>query len=141
MLKTYLDVKSGYSFFQSTLKIDDIIDNAKTFNIKALCLSDINGMYRVMEFYQKCKKANLKPIIGMEFNVKDEADGVDSFLLVAKNNEGYKNLSMITDFVSFSGKDIKISYDDFLLYKEGLIVIMPVLRSSLFQLILNKNDD
>ena len=84
MLKTYLDVKSGYSFFQSTLKIDDIIDNAKTFNIKALCLSDINGMYGVMEFYQKCKKANLKPIIGMEVKVKDEADGVDSFLLVAK---------------------------------------------------------
>ena len=48
---------------------------------------------------------------------------------------------MITDYVSFSGKDIKISYEDLLLYKEGLIVIIPVLRSSLFQLILNKNDD
>ena len=56
MLKTYLDVKSGYSFFQSTLKVNDIITLAKQNNIQALGLCDVNGMYGMMEFYKQCQK-------------------------------------------------------------------------------------
>jgi len=139
VLKTYLDVKSGYSFFQSTLKVNDIITLAKQNNIQALGLCDVNGMYGMMEFYKQCQKVNIKPIVGMEVKVICDDENSYSLLLLAKNSFGYKNLNRITDLVSKSGKDFSLSYEHLLDYKEGLILIIPVLRSYIGKLLIEDN--
>ena len=70
-MKSELCIKSGYSFLSSTLKIDTLINYAIDNNYDSLGLVDHNVMYGVKEFYDKCIKNNIKPIIGVEFEVED----------------------------------------------------------------------
>ena len=93
----------------------------------------------MMEFYKQCQKVNIKPIVGMEVKVICDDENSYSLLLLAKNSFGYKNLNRITDLVSKSGKDFSLSYEHLLDYKEGLILIIPVLRSYIGKLLIEDN--
>ncbi len=69
-------------------------------------------MYGVAEFYKKAKKEGIKPIIGMEAYVVTEGSRFDRgkseigtkkrakhynhLILLAKNKEGYKNLTKLS---------------------------------------------
>ena len=78
--------KSNYSLLSSLLKIDDIINYAKTNNISSISLTDTN-MYGVMEFIKKCQANEIKPIIGLNVLLNDY-----NIILLAKNYDGYKSL-------------------------------------------------
>ena len=89
MIYTPLYIKTDYSILSSLIKIDDLILYAINHNIKSLSITDDN-LCGVIEFYNKCKKNNIKPIIGLELSIKD----VD-LVLYAKNYNGYLNLIKI----------------------------------------------
>lgn len=111
-----LDVKTSYSILSSLVKIDELTKKAKELGYFSLAITDINNMFGTYEFYLSCKKAGIKPIIGMEV----ERDN-DSFILLAKNNNGYKNLIKISTRASEGNID-----NDFLAeYTNDLILIMP----------------
>ena len=63
-----LCVKSGYSFFDSTLKVQDIVNYAIKNKLEEIALVDNSNMFGAMEFYKACKKENIKPIVGMQVN-------------------------------------------------------------------------
>ena len=65
----HLQIKSAYSFQESTLLINALIDNAKSKHIQALALTDDNNMYGAYEFYEACKKASIKPILGVNASI------------------------------------------------------------------------
>ena len=83
-----LNTYSHYSLLSSSLSIDQIINFAIKENKKFVCLTDTN-LYGAMEFYLKCKKNNLIPIIGLSIIESD-----NEFVLFAKNKKGY-DLSLI----------------------------------------------
>ena len=62
-----LYVKTDYSILSSLIKIDDLIDKLNFLGINACGICDDNLFY-VAEFYFKCKKNNIKPIIGLEIS-------------------------------------------------------------------------
>lgn len=62
----HLHVHTHYSLLDGLTKIDEIIDFAKEQGSPAVAITDHGTMYGVIEFYQKCKKAGIKPIIGVE---------------------------------------------------------------------------
>ena len=62
-----LYIKTDNSLLSSLIKIDDLITFAKKNNIKVLTITD-DSMYGCLEFYIKCKKNGIKPIIGLEIN-------------------------------------------------------------------------
>mgnify|MGYP001276390285 FL=1 len=62
----HLHSHSHYSLLDGLPKIDDMINHAKELGMPALALTDHGVMYGALEFYQKAKKAGIKPIIGME---------------------------------------------------------------------------
>jgi DNA polymerase-3 subunit alpha len=134
MLKTYLDVKSGYSFLQSTLKVEDIVLTASTNKIESLALADINNMFGTMEFYKLCKKEGIKPLLGMDVTVIEEDGKSYSFLLYAINNDGYHNLTRLTEKVSRFDNKFGIPYSEFTQYVNDVIVILPIDRSYLLSL-------
>ena len=78
-------IKTDYSILSSLIKIDDLIDILSSNNINVAAICDDN-LYGVMEFYDKCKKSNIKPIIGLEVKLEY------TILLYAKNYHGYQNL-------------------------------------------------
>ncbi len=81
-------VKTDYSLLSSLIKIDDLIDKLISLNITSCAICDDN-LFGAMEFYTKCKKNNIKPIIGLELNFDFPV------LLYAKNYEGYQALCKI----------------------------------------------
>ncbi len=99
--------RSAYTFFNSLLKIDDIINHAVDNGFTNAFLVDKEVMYGAHEFYAKCTKNNVKPIIGLEINWKGS-----QVVLIAKNFSGYKNLLIISSFIKLE-KDFELSsFDD-----------------------------
>jgi len=94
-----LHVHSHYSLLDGLTKIDDLVNKAKEEGLPALALTDHGVMHGAIEFYQKCKKAGVKPIVGVEAYItsdrkKKEVGSEERFhlVLLAKDFEGYKNL-------------------------------------------------
>lgn len=111
-----LDVKTSYSILSSLIKIDELTKKAKELGYFSLAITDINNMFGTYEFYLSCKRNGIKPIIGMEVNCNN-----GKFLLLAKNNGGYKNLIKIATKVSEGNIDNDILAE----YSSDLILIMP----------------
>ncbi|MFA7156716.1 MAG: DNA polymerase III subunit alpha [Bacilli bacterium] len=133
-----LNIKSGYSFFHSCLKIEDIISYASQNKINILCLTDKNVMFGVMPFAHYCLSKNIKYIIGIEIKILKD-DQVSSLILYAKNILGYKNLCRLSSFVSKDNKEYIIPIEQLEDYLEGIIIIIPSLRSIIYEMYL-KND-
>lgn len=116
MLMNYtpLWIKTDYSILSSLIKIDDLISTLKKFNIKSAAICDDN-LYGAMEFYTKCIKNDIKPIIGLEVNLDY------TILLYAKNYKGYQNLCNINTLIN----EKKFSFDELIKYINDLVLILP----------------
>ena len=122
-----LQIKTNYSLLSSLITIKKLIKKCIDYNIKAVAITDTNMSY-VMEFYNECIKNNIKPIIGLEINIKDKNDNLKTILLYAKNKKGYQNLiklSTINSERNIVGKDL-------VTYKDNLICIIPYLSSGIY---------
>ena len=98
-----LEVKTCYSILSSLNKIDKLTEKASSMGYVSLAITDLNNMFGVYEFYLSCKKNNIKPIIGIEITINNS-----NIILLAKNNNGYKNLIKLSTLVS----DNNIKIDD-----------------------------
>jgi DNA-directed DNA polymerase III PolC len=73
--------------------IDDLVRHASTLGYPALALTDTNGLYGAVSFYQSARKAGIKPIFGTEI-----VQGTRRAALLAKNLRGFAELCrVITD--------------------------------------------
>lgn len=132
----HLHTHSHYSLLNALPKIDDLIDVAKKDGQTALALTDNGNLYGAIEFYQTCKKKEIKPIIGIDAYVAyrsrlSKESGVDKeryrLVLLAKDDVGYKNLIKLVTAAHLEGFYYKPRIDRELLEKhgEGLIAIAP----------------
>lgn len=122
-----LYVKTNYSLLSSLITIDRYIDYAVKHHISSLAITD-NNMFGMMEFYKKCKKNNIKPIIGLEIHLEN-----DILLLYAKDYIGYQTLiklSTISSSRSIEKKDIEE-------YHNQVIGIVPYSSSNTYSLLLD----
>ena len=97
----HLQIKSAYSFQESTLLINALIDNAKSKHIQALALTDDNNMYGTYEFYEACKKASIKPILGVNASIMFNDDLIH-LALYARDDVGYKDLVRIVSDINLN---------------------------------------
>ena len=106
---------SNFTLLSSLLKIDEIVSFAKEENLSSISLTDTN-MFGTMEFIKKCEKENITPIIGLHLLLKDF-----SFVLLAKNYDGYKNLIKLSTIQS----ERVIEFEDIQKYDKNVIAIVP----------------
>ncbi|MEZ0208966.1 MAG: PHP domain-containing protein, partial [Candidatus Paceibacterota bacterium] len=90
---------SHYSLLSALPKIDPLVSKAKTLGMSSLALTDYNNMYGTIEFYKACEKEKIKPIIGVEYDLKYE-ERTFKIVLIARNLVGYKNLMRITSLIN-----------------------------------------
>ena len=93
----HLHVHSQYSMQDGLCSLDDLVKQAAKFNMKAIALTDHDGLYGAVQFYKKAKSAGIKPIIGCEIRIKDNQKSKETYhlILLVKNKEGYSNLCQI----------------------------------------------
>lgn len=143
---THLHTHSHYSLLDGLAKIDDLVAKAKEYNMRSLAITDHGVMYGVIEFYQKCKKAEIKPIIGVEVYIApnglhNKRAKIDEerfhLVLLAKNNEGYKNLIELTTIAHLEGFYYKprIDWEVLEKYHKGLIALSACLGGEIPSLI------
>lgn len=130
----HLHNHSEFSLLDGLSKIDEMVDRVKELKMNAIALTDHGNMYGTIKFYKTCLERGIKPIIGCEVYVakrgrREKETGIDNdynhLILLAKNNEGYKNLMKIVTIANLEGFYYKPRTDIELLkeYNKGLICL------------------
>ncbi len=146
----HLHVHSHYSLLDGLGKIDELIKRAKELEMEALALTDHGNMHGAIEFYTKCKKAGIKPILGVEAylaprGMLDKVPKIDSTayhqVLLAKDEVGYKNLLFLVSEAHTKGMYYKPRIDLDLLSKhsKGLIATSSCLAGMIPEAILGED--
>ncbi len=115
-----LFTRTAYTFFNSLLKVKDIVDLSLSNEFSNAFLVDRNVMYGAAEFYSLCKKNNIKPIIGIEVYV----EGFNK-ILIAKNYEGYKTLMKVSSNIQLNESIDEYLNDPNVFYLDK--IVRPVL--------------
>ena len=146
----HLHNHTHYSLLDGLTKIDEMVNFAKEQGSPAIAITDHGAMYGVIEFYQKAKKAGIKPIIGVETylapnsrfdkNTKEDSRSYH-LVLLAKNNQGYQNLIKLVSSAHLEGFYYKPRIDWEILTKhhEGLIAMSACLAGEIPRLIMADN--
>lgn len=136
-----------YSLLDGHSRIPALIERARQFEMPALAVTDHGAMYGAVEFYLQAKEAGIKPIIGIEAYVasrglRDRDPKLDSsqshLILLAANEEGYRNLIRLTTIAHLDGFYYKPRVDREVLsrYSGGLIALSGCLKGEVTQAIL-----
>ena len=147
---THLHVHSHYSLLDGLSKIDDMLDYTKELGMDSIALTDHGVMYGIVEFYQKAKQRDLKPILGIEAymargsyleKAESREENYHHLTLLAKNQTGYQNLIKLTTAAHLDGFYYKPRLDKELLKKhsKGLICLSGCIGGEFAQAILSKN--
>ncbi|MFA7170812.1 MAG: DNA polymerase III subunit alpha [Candidatus Paceibacterota bacterium] len=147
---THLHNHSHYSLLDGLAKIDDLVNRTAELGMDSLSLTDHGVMFGALEFYQKAKAKGIKPIIGTEAYVAsksrlDKTPSIDNkrnhLILLAKNEEGYKNLVKLTTLAHLEGFYYKPRMDKEILrqYSKGIIASSACIAGEVSQAIL-QND-
>ena len=148
----HLHLHTQYSLLDGANQVDPLIETAKGFGMPAVAITDHGNLFGAIEFYQKSKKAGLKPIIGCEAYLaprsrfdKEGAGADDDYneiggsnpyyhlILLAANETGYKNLMKLLTIANLEGYYYKPRIDKEVLRKhsEGLIGLSACLRGEI----------
>ncbi len=128
-----LNVHSQFSILDSTASVVALAEKAKSFHMPALALTDEGNLYGAVDFYKACKGVGIKPILGCEIWmapgsrwVKKRVPGSPNglpIILLAKNNQGYRNLCKLSSIGFLEGfyYQPRIDRESLTAHKEGLI--------------------
>lgn len=146
----HLHLHTEYSLLDGATRIGALIDETKARGYKAVAITDHGNMYGALQLYEGCLKAGIKPILGCEFYIchdrfnKTGKGDMAHIVLLAKNNDGYKNLLKLSGIASKEGYYYKprIDYKALKEHANGLICLSACLAGHIPQLILqNRLED
>jgi DNA polymerase III subunit alpha len=109
MTFVHLHGHSTFSFLEAIGKPWAIVNKAKELGMDAIAITDYNGMYGAIKFYQAAKDAWIKAIIGIEvwfvldINSHIQENQIGNIVILAKNKEGYESLMELTSFANKEG--------------------------------------
>lgn len=146
----HLHIHSEFSLLDGANRIKDIPVIAKELGMDSIAITDHGAMFGVIDFYKACKANGVKPIIGCEVYVAprtrhDKDPKLDSkynhLILLAKDMQGYRNLSKLVSLSYTEGFYYKPRIDKEILekYHEGLICCSACLAGEVSQAILQDN--
>jgi len=141
---THLHLHTEYSLLDGAISLDKLIDFGKENNYKALAITDHGNIFAAVKFFQKCKKAGIKPILGMEAyftedaKVKNPDNKYYHLIILVQNATGYKNLCKLISYSYQEGFYFKprIDYNILEKHSEGLIVTSACLGGHIPKLLM-----
>src|SRR5689334_9620157 len=161
---SHLHVHTQYSLLDGAASIQALYSKAIKDNMSALAITDHGNMFGVFQFVAEAYKhkvnpddkkspLKVKPIVGCEFYItadrtrktfsKEEKDPRHHQILLAKNEQGYRNLVKLTSLGFIEGmysKYPRIDKELVLKYHEGLIATTCCLGAMVPQAILKRSE-
>ncbi len=148
----YLHNHSHYSLLEALPKPKNIIRRAKELGMTAIALTDNGSLYGAVEFFKACKDAEMHAIIGMDayiapYRMTDRRPRVDErafrLVLLAKDDEGYRNLLAITTAGFLEGFYYKPRVDKEFLraHAKGLIAMTGSVNNDIANALLSDDID
>jgi len=142
---THLHLHTEYSLLDGAISLDKLVEFGKNNNYKALAISDHGNIFAAVKFFQKCKKAGIKPILGMEayftedVKVKNADNKYYHLIILVQNAVGYKNLCKLISYSYQEGFYFKprIDYNILEKHSEGLIVTSACLGGHIPKLLMS----
>ena len=145
----HLHVHTDYSLLDGASSYKKLIARAKALGQKAIAITDHGNMFGALRFYRECREQGIKPLIGCEFYVapgnRAERGGSENLtkyyhlILIAKNEQGYRNLMVLTSKSFTEGMYYKPRIDEELIkeYSSGLVCLSACLAGQLPQYLLD----
>ena len=110
----HLHLHTDYSMLDGACDVDKLCERAKQLGMPAVAMTDHGNIFGAVHFVNAAKQAGIKPIIGCELYIckKDDhniertppdGDTYNHLLVLAENEEGYRNLVKITSEASLHG--------------------------------------
>ena len=135
----HLHLHTQYSLLDGAIRLNDLIERAKEFEMNAVSMTDHGNIFGAVEFYEKATKAGIKPVLGCELYVapgsrfdKTHTRGQSNYhlVLLCKDIQGYRNLCTLLTKAYFEGFYYKPRVDRELLesHHQGLIALSACLH-------------
>ncbi|MDX9918238.1 MAG: DNA polymerase III subunit alpha [Gudongella sp.] len=145
----HLHVHTEYSLLDGSIRIKDLISQAKELGMDSVAITDHGAMFGIVQFYQEAKRQGIRPVLGCEVYVamksrfsRDPKDKSQYHLvLLAENNEGYENLMKLVSEGYVNGFYYKPRIDHELLREnsKGLIGLSACLGGEVQQYLMDNN--
>jgi DNA polymerase-3 subunit alpha len=144
-----------YSLCKGAIKINDLIETAKSLKMPALAIMDSQNLFGALEFSMSCKKAGIQPILGCEMLVDFQLNDTKNISnldfektlaktpLIATNNQGYKNLMYLVSQSYLNRQNGITPHINFELLKQnssGLIMLSGGSEGIIAKLLINDQE-
>ncbi|MDD3262718.1 MAG: PHP domain-containing protein [Candidatus Absconditabacteria bacterium] len=140
----HLHGHSTFSFLEAIGKPAKIAARAKELGMSSIAITDYNGMFGAIKFFQACKDEGIKPIIGVELGFvldvssTNPVDSIGNLVLLAKTTKGYSSLLELTSYANTIGVKNKPKVDLAALrnFSDGIVCFFGGIQSWIGKMIL-----
>jgi len=138
-----LHVHSAYSLLDGVAMPHQLVEAAKQQGQTAIAITDHANLYGAVQFYKTATSAGIKPIIGVEMYLVDDATQRDRsnmhIVLLVENEQGYQNLNHIMTIANTDGFYYvpRTDWRTLEQYHDGLIVTSACMRGVLSSAVLH----
>jgi DNA polymerase-3 subunit alpha len=150
----HLHLHTDYSMLDGACDVENLVQRVKELGMPAVAMTDHGNIFGAVHFVNAAKAAGIKPIVGCELYVckKDdhniertppEGDTYNHLLVLAENEEGYRNLTKITSEASLRGFYYKprVSKKFLAEHSKGLIGLSGCLKGEVAERLMEDNYD
>src|SRR5262252_6768231 len=137
----HLHLHTDYSMLDGACDVEKLVHRVKELGMPAVAMTDHGNIFGAVHFVNAAHKAGIKPIVGCELYVckkedhniermPPDGDTYNHLLVLAENEEGYRNLMKITSEASLHGFYYKprVSKSFLAEHAKGLIALSGCLK-------------
>ncbi len=146
---THLHLHTDFSLLDGACDVDKLIARVQSIGQTSVAITDHGNIYGAVHFFEAAKKQGIKPILGCELYVcqkedhraDPQGDDYNHLLVLAENEEGYRNLVRITSEASLHGfyRKPRISKKYLAAHASGLVGFSGCLAGELSQHLMKDN--
>src|ERR1700752_1972943 len=135
---THLHLHTDYSLLDGACDVEKLVDRVASIGQKAVAITDHGNIYGAVHFFEAEKKKGIKPILGCELYIckkedhraDPQGDDYNHLLVLAENEEGYRNLVRITSEASLHGfyRKPRVSKKYLAEHSQGLVGLSGCLK-------------
>src|SRR5438034_6826866 len=113
---------SAFSFLRGASFPEQLAETAAELAMPAMALLDRNGVYGAQRFSVAARENNVRPIVGCELEMEDEA----ILPVLVENRTGYRNLCELLTQAHLRSEKGKcaVRWDELSGFAEGLVVLL-----------------